>query len=199
MSRSLYRPSPNCYPHPLTCAQGRMGQPARSEFSVQTGQQRHPYQRPPSAEWACFRFGTSPGPPMWSPSHLGHLISSLLFIFRVLRCAPLHHTFLSDSPLQRQQWISMKDPSPAPCNTLYGVYRNTRGRLTQCLVFLILPSILDLMSAFPGTLFHEDQSPSSSAPLHFWSYSYLCLGCCLFAICLALLWVKLNLLFSCET
>ena len=39
---------------------------------------------------------------------------------------------------------------------------------------------------------------SKAAPLHFISYSSLCLACCFWAMCLAFLCAKVNLLLSCE-
>ena len=42
-----------------------------------------------------------------------------------------------------------------PCNTFHCVHRDTRGRLAYHLVFLTLPSILDLVPAFPGSLFYQ--------------------------------------------
>ena len=75
-----------------------------------------------------------------------------------------------------------------PCTWEY------QGRLTCYLVFITLPPVLYFMFAFPGSF-----SISSSTPLHLWSYRLLCLACCLLATCLAFLWAKLSLLFSCVT
>ena len=45
----------------------------------------------------------------------------------------------------------------ASCNSLYWIGRDTRGRLAYHLIFPTLPSVLDFMPAFPGSLFHQDQ------------------------------------------
>ena len=127
-------------------------------------------------------------------------LPTIFFLLLLLSALGVFHllpTLLPDSPLLGQQYISMQNPSPAPCNTFYLIYWNTRVRLPYNLVFITLPPILYFVPAFPGSFCTRTRSPmSSAAPLHLLSYSPLCLACCLSATCFTFLWAKLSLLLS---